>query len=38
MKINLTLDVIVIDMVYSIYVCLLTLILYDSKPQNEICD
>ena len=33
---NLKLDVIVIDMVYFIFVCLL--ILYNSKPQNQMCD
>ena len=30
--------VIVIDMVYFIFVCLLKIILYNSKPQNQLCD
>ena len=29
---------IVIDMVYFSFVCLLKLILYNSKPQNQMCD
>ena len=32
------LDVIVIDMVYFSFICLLKLILYNSKPQNQMCD
>ena len=35
---NLKLDVIVIDMVYFSFVCLLKLILNNSKPQNQMCD
>ena len=31
-------DVIVIDMVYFSFFCLLKLILYNSKPQKQICD
>ena len=31
-------DVIVMDMVYFSFVCLLKLILYNSKPQNQMCD
>ena len=35
---NLKLDVIVNDMADFSFVCLLKLILYNSKPQNQMCD
>ena len=35
---NFKLDVIVNDMGYFFFICLLKLIMYNSKPQNQMCD